>query len=272
MGGSVSRKTLKLRLASLLLLSLILVLAIDVLGRVASAKPDGIPNHVVISEVEIVDSEWIELYNPTNSDVDMSGWYWCYFSSERDWNKPVNHKELSGVIKKHGFYLLRIDGDAKPHGVDPDWDTGYSDDPNTLSDSAGSVGIFTSDPKDKSVEDAKAAKIDVVAWGNVSNVKEGTEATAPGSGKSIERKALFEGYAPCQDTDNNAEDFFERETPTPMNSSKTWDPAPPVRPIGGVVVPASKLELLAPWIGLAALACVILAGGAAAIKTITNDQ
>jgi hypothetical protein len=32
-------------------------------------------------------------------------------------------------------------------------------------------------------------------------------------------------------------------------------PAPPV-PVGGVIVPVNKLELLAPWLGLAALVAV----------------
>jgi len=46
------------------------------------------PEHVVISEVQIADNEFVELYNPTDSAIDMTGWHWCYYSSGRDWNNP----------------------------------------------------------------------------------------------------------------------------------------------------------------------------------------
>ena len=45
-------------------------------------------------------------------------------------------------------------------------------------------------------------------------------------------------------------------TPTPTPATPT--PTPPV-PVGGIIVPVSKVELLAPWIGLAALMAVAIA-------------
>jgi len=75
-------KVLAVTFSALLLFSLI----------VPTAPAQEATDHIVISEVEIKDSEWVELYNPTDSDVDMSNWYWCYFSSTKtSWSDP--HRE-----------------------------------------------------------------------------------------------------------------------------------------------------------------------------------
>ena len=367
MSGSVSRRTLKLYLASLLLLSLILVLAIDVLGRVASAEPDGIAGHVVISEVRVADDEFVELYNPTDDNIDMTGWHWCYFSSTKtSWSDPHRDKAFpdGAMIAPHGFYLIQVYGTISPT---PDWSIGYGT--SQLGNTAGTVGIFHDAPSD-------GTKVDAVGWGSVT-LKEGTSASAPGSGESIERKAQststketmgpdgvdeFRGNG--YDSDNNSFDFVLRDTPEPQNSSSPQEPGPPasvtvtadpttipadgsststitaavkdqysnsvadgtpitfttslgsfvendsqtynttttggaaaatlrsstnpgtatvmatsdsasgqatveftpLMPIGGVTVCASKFELLAPWIDLAALACIVLASGAAVVR------
>ena len=51
-------------------------------GLSTSAYAQTISDHVVINEVDtnpfgddsMTIAEWVELYNPTNSDVDLSGW------------------------------------------------------------------------------------------------------------------------------------------------------------------------------------------------------
>lgn len=60
-----------------LLLSAIFLIAIS-----TPAYAQSLSDHVVINEVDInppgndsaTVSEWVELYNPTNSNVDLSGW------------------------------------------------------------------------------------------------------------------------------------------------------------------------------------------------------
>jgi len=75
-----------------------------------------VPEHVVISEVQIDGAgEWVELYNPTESEINMSGWYWCYFALSNDWNASTNKKAFTAcsndlIIEPHTFYLMRIDG------------------------------------------------------------------------------------------------------------------------------------------------------------------
>ncbi|MGB7000946.1 MAG: NosD domain-containing protein [Halobacteriota archaeon] len=181
-----------------------------------------VPPHVVISEVQIATNEFVELYNPTNSAVDMTDWHWCYFSPGRNWNNSYSDKSFpeGAIIPAHGFYLIGLKGFPEPSS---DWQVYNS---TQLADS-GSVGIFPWDPDTKTAEEAKAGKIDAVGWGSVTYVYETATASTPGSGESIEREPLKEGYAPCQDTDDNSVDFDEPGTPTPKNiSSLEMEPAP----------------------------------------------
>lgn len=138
---------------------------------------------MVISEVQIDGAgEWVELYNPTSESIDLSSTpiYLCYYASGKNWNessKPAAGKmRLSGTIPVHGFYLVRIDGTVS----DSDYDWGYVGGPNTLSNSAGAVGIFPWDPATKTAEDAKSGRIDAVGWGSVEYVNETQSAAVPG--------------------------------------------------------------------------------------------
>lgn len=180
------------------------------------SSANWIANHVVISEIQIVgEGEWIELYNPTNEDVDLSGWQWTYFASTKtDWNDPTKQKPLvSGnitAIKAYSFFLFRIDGNVQ----DADGDTGYVGLPNTLHNEKGTVTIFNGTPSNDTL-------IDAIGWGEVS-LKEGNSAQAPGLGKSLERKSgpiHDENKGNGFDTNDNARDFILRESPQPQNSS-----------------------------------------------------
>ena len=223
-----------------------------------------LPDHVVISEVQIDGAgEWVELYNPTSGSIDLSSMpiYLCYYASGKNWNKSSNpaadKMQLSGTIPTHGFYLVRIDGTVS----DPDYDWGYSAPASTLSNTAGSVGIFPWNPTTKTAEEAKSGRIDAVGWGSVEHVNETQSAAVPGAGKSIERKSLYEGYAPCQGTNNNSEDFFVQDTPTPKNSSYSMSPTPAPNPGPPVAVPEFNATGLLALIGITSivLAVTILA-------------
>ncbi|MCK4730534.1 MAG: lamin tail domain-containing protein [Candidatus Aenigmarchaeota archaeon] len=188
-------------------------------------KPAGITEHLVINEISLGANnfEWVELYNPTDEDINLSeeDIYLVYYTSGRNWNnsyRPAgDKKKLSGIIPAGRFYLVKIDGNGtteEPNLVpNPDYDWEYAGDARTLNDNKGSIAIFPFDPDTKTAEEAKTGRIDAVAWGSVNYVKEGLEASKPDADESIERK--LPGY----DTDNNSADFIIRETPTPTNSS-----------------------------------------------------
>ena len=61
---------------------LLLLFAIVIAGVISLVYAQTLSEHVVINEVDTnpdgndsaTISEWVELYNPTDSDVDLSGW------------------------------------------------------------------------------------------------------------------------------------------------------------------------------------------------------
>jgi len=219
--------------------------------RVLTAPAQEAAEHVLISEVQVADAEFVELYNPTDEDINMTGWHWCYFSSGRDWNNPYRDKEFpeGATIPAHGFYLIATTSGDFPNA---DWNLGYST--HFLSNSAGSVGIFPWDPDEKTPEEAKNGRIDAVGWGSVEYVKEDSEAGVPSEGKSIERKAQSastpetmgpggkdadrgNGY----DSDDNSQDFVLRDSPEPQNSSSS--PEIPFGPPATVAVTANPTSI-----------------------------
>lgn len=81
------------------------------------------------------------------------------------------------------------------------------------------------------MNDSSGNTIDTVGWGTA-KINETINADKPSEGESIERKSLSEGYAPCQDTNNNSFDFFVQDAPTPMNSSSPrMDPVPSTKSV-----------------------------------------
>jgi len=215
----------------------------------------SIADHVVISEVEIANAEWVELYNPTDAAVDMTSWYWCYFGSAADWNQPTKKKAFTAnvtsdfSIEPYTFYLMRIDGTVE----NADWDSRFLAPANTLDNTSGSVAIFPWDPTGKTVEESEAGRIDAVAWGTVSYVKEGTEAPAPGSGLSLQRRVsetvTFDGvHGPGWDTDINAADFFVA-TPDPRHDDLA--PVPPIPELAPLILFAIGLCTLAGYMLIA---------------------
>lgn len=164
-------------------------------------------NHVVINEIQVNDNEFVELYNPTSSDVNMAGWYFSYYSDARDWNDPWRNKQFpeGSVIKKSSYFLIGLKGLSNS-----DWQ------PYTtaqLGNTKGSVAIFPFDPKSKSAEEAKNGRIDAVGYGDVQFVYEGSPAQVPAAGESLERKSL------TTDTENNSDDFVIDGNPSPERAS-----------------------------------------------------
>jgi len=177
-----------------------------------STTASALAEYVVINEVQIADNEFVELYNPTNQDIDMTGWYWSYYPSNRDWNNPYRNKEFpaGAVIPAHGFYLVGLAGYPESGSyLDADWQV-YSS--SQLNSQAGSVAVFPWDPTATSTEKAQAGCIDVISWGEVDYVYETASALVPGQDNSLARQP--NGW----DTDNNSHDFIEDDWPTPKNS------------------------------------------------------
>lgn len=158
-------------------------------------------NHITINEFTTNGpngsyDEFAELYNPTNNDINITGWKLQYKSATGDtWQSKVG-AGLTGVIKAKSFFLLA----SKSYSLTttPDYKHGAN---WGLADAGGHLRLI----------DSNANVIDKVGWGNADE-PEGSPAPALEANKSLERKSL------TTDTDNNSNDFI-LINPSPKNST-----------------------------------------------------
>lgn len=177
------------------LLSFILITVLFTKNSQADAA-----NHVVISEIQVggatATDEFVELYNPTNSDVSLSGWRLSKKISSGTLSNLVT--TIAGNIPSHGHFLI-----THP--------TGYTG--STTHDAIYSTtSSITSDNTVILYDDAGHTVVDKVGMGTAIDF-EGTATVVPANGTSIERSS------PGQDTDNNLNDFVLKDVSDPHNSS-----------------------------------------------------
>jgi len=177
-------------------------------------------DHIVISEIKLTGGsgkstdEFVELYNPTEQNISLSGWQLTKKTASG--NEYILVDDFGGKeIKTHSFFLI-----VHPVGylseIQPDF---YYTTTNSVS-SNNSVILL----------DSEGNEIDKVGMGTTSDF-EGEAIGNPGSNKSIERKAnsdsteetMVEGgvhyfLGNSEDTDNNNLDFISRLGPEPQNS------------------------------------------------------
>ncbi|MFH1049065.1 MAG: NosD domain-containing protein, partial [Patescibacteria group bacterium] len=202
-------------------------------------KAESAP-HLVISEIQIAgvtaDDEFIELYNPTDTAVDLEGW-----SIQYRGGKAVTYQKknfISGdIILSHSYFLITH--------KDKYTGTIFSDMTWSRSLSGNGGTIFLSDSKDELSEetDAGEAVVDKIAWGvgddNYLRGEAKEFTSAPSAGQSIERKANLNSDAESMvkggadeflgngwDTDDNSADFVLQATPNPQNSASMAEPVP----------------------------------------------
>jgi hypothetical protein len=211
-------------------------LALPILFVVSASSVGAAANHVVISEFATrgptsATEEFIELYNPTNNAIDMTGWKLQY--------KPAVGSSFSDratlpagtSIGAHKFYLIMNNSYASPP-VTPDF---------TSSSWGSSTGM--ADNGHMRIIDASSVEVDRVGWGSTADSPEGG-VPAPNHGttannNSVERKALASSTADSlasggahellgngQDTNVNGSDFVvQTHGRHPQNSASPPEPA-----------------------------------------------
>jgi len=195
----------------------------NVFSAAAQFPNSGIADHIVISEVQIhggnANEDFVEIYNPTDSSVDLSGWQLRKKASNGTDSSLV--LILSGTIPTHGFFLWSNDQGTFETDIGADVSNG-----NNLSENNSVL-----------LEDASDNPIDQVAWGDGTNqYVEGTEfVNSPATNQSIERKALPTSDTTSMssgtdvskgngfDSNNNATDFILRTVSQPQNSSSATE-------------------------------------------------
>ncbi|RKH64817.1 hypothetical protein D7W81_17910 [Corallococcus aberystwythensis] len=190
-------------------------------------------NHVVISEVSggltgAQTDEFIELYNPTNADVDLAGWQVNYKSATGAWDAAKAITFQSGtVIRAHGYFLL---GGATYSGTGvAAKDIGYNSFDMSASTAAGGhVRV-------QRLVGGTYVDVDLLAWGTGNSPEGGAGNAAPShpaSGGSVERKAVSSSTSATMavggadaargngyDTDNNSLNFVPRAVRQPQGST-----------------------------------------------------
>ncbi len=163
---------------------------------------------ILISEVQVapVAQRFVELFNPNESAISLTGWYLQRKdSNDTAWGSLVSSTNFSGkIIPANGYFLISREFVGS----------------DILS------GITLSNNNVLALKNPNEEISDKVGFGNA--IESETAPTSnPNLVQSIGRKVLTAGTE--QDTDNNLADF-ELDTPTPKAQNVTYVAPPPEPP------------------------------------------
>lgn len=194
--------------------------------------------NVVISEIQtegtnpetsatITGDEFVELYNPTDTAIDLTGWELVRKTAATSAAEQLL-VELTGTIPAKGFFLIT-----------------HTDYDGTTSTDMSYSGIHITINNSVALKDDTGTIIDLVGMGT-SNTFEGQTVLNPIPNRSIERKANEESTSESMrlggtdellgnawDTNNNANDFIRYNDPIisdPQNSQSQAEPQENITP------------------------------------------
>jgi Tfp pilus assembly protein PilV len=168
----------------------------------------AIVDYLVINELSTAGAttydDWVELYNPSVSDIDLTGWSIQKVTS----GGTVTRTDLSGVVPAGGYFLIvrdhaSTDSDLKSM-KDLLADNFAIADSNALYLVNSNSSIDPDDPLEEYV--------DLIGWGGIIYGEGSSYPTNIGAEKSLSRKIAGD------DTNNNSIDFEILDTPSPTNS------------------------------------------------------
>jgi hypothetical protein len=184
------------------------ILPIIIVVNLVTSSGYGGSRTVLISEIQLAGEtardEFVELFNPSDSPVNLTNWRLRKrTSSGRESNLVTRFPDItmppfSFLLVTHREYKGEIEGDLR-----------YSSSSYSV---AADNTVLLYDPGGKIV--------DRVGMGKASD-PEGNPAPNPDPGKSIERRLLVlkDGLCgPAMDSEDNERDFLLRDNPSPCNS------------------------------------------------------
>lgn len=205
---------------------LLLIIALGGLGtkEVWAASAD----HAVINEVSIdsfagtggSDDDWVELYNPTNQAIDLTGWS---IQKTSGTGSSLVKAPLNGSIPAKGYFLIVRNGAATDASLVSKADVLAS---NSFTLTQNNIIYLVND--NINITGATDSNIvDFVGFGSASYFEGRAAAPAILDAKSIAR--IPAGI----DTDQNSVDFQVQDTPTPTNAAASGSGA---NDLGGTVL------------------------------------
>jgi predicted extracellular nuclease len=182
-----------------------------------NAASSQVANHVVISQVyggggntgAPYTNDFIELFNPTATAVNLTGWSVQYASATgTSWTTKV---DLTGTIQPGKYYLIQqASGGTVGVALPTPDQTGTI----SMSATAGKVALVNSTTALTGNCPTGAVIVDFVGYGSTADCFEGTgPAPAPSN-----TNADIRTFSGCIDANNNSTDFTSA-APTPRNSA-----------------------------------------------------
>jgi len=190
-------------------LSLLVIVLVFLLTGTCAAPTEQDHSRLLITEISPHELEYVELHNPTDSEIELLGFHVCYYSDTKTtWDDPYRVKPFPphASIAPHGFFLIGFGDNWASSQVGADW-WAYSS--KQLSGRSGAIAVFSGAPSARTL-------VDAVGWGS-SMLAEGVPAPAPPDGLTLSRTVDVGLGEPFLDTNYNASDLVHT-LPTPCNS------------------------------------------------------
>lgn len=199
-----------------LFMGIFLLAAIGFGNFIPEPASADVADHVVINEISIdsvsgtggTEDDWVELYNPTDEPVDVSGWS---VQKTAGSGGSLVKVILSGTIPAQGYFLIVRNGSATNEDLKASADMLAA---TSFSLSAGnSVYLLNNNDDVISVSDENI--VDLAGFGQTYFYEGVAPVPSIPEGKSVARIPAGE------DTDQNSVDFKVQDEPTPTSAKAT---------------------------------------------------
>jgi len=200
--------------------------------NITVTPPPPPPNHLVISQVyggggnsgATYQNDYVEIYNPTASSVDVAGWTLQYFSATST-VPSTNIQPLGGVIGPGEYFLVSL---ASGGAVGAPLPAANISGSINMSASAGKIALASNGDPLTGPSGCPVGSdpdlVDFVGYGSTANCREGST-NAPAASSTT---ALFRKNGGLTDTNVNGSDFVAG-APNPRRTT-------PIQEIGPFVV------------------------------------
>ena len=173
-------------------------------------------DHIVISEIQIsgdgVYDEFIELYNPTDQEINLENWDLKRKTKSGTENNVLNN--IEGIIPACGYFLIIPRANCGDGGNEDCYKGAV------VFDDEYTTNSFFANDNSVLLYDRDGNLIDKIGWGDATDFEGEAIDLEIENNKSLERIIID---SVIQDSDNNKNDFILQDDPNPQNSSVVND-------------------------------------------------